>query len=185
MSKVIAIFVGVLVLVSVLFFAVNYISFYNYGVATERRLEAKLTDNRQLLARHGTQIMEMAQVNDMYRDDLIAVYTAALEGRYGEDGVSAVMTWITEQNPNVDPQLYIRLSQRIEANRNEFYNAQTQLIDMKRGYETELDSFWSGFWLRNIHGYPKLDMDSIVIVTSTRSNQIYDAGVDDGMQIRR
>lgn len=184
MFKIIGIGAAAVLTILLAIVAVNYISYHNYGVATERRIEAKLVDNRQLLARHGTQIGEMAQVNAMYRDDLIEIYTAAIESRYGEDGINTVMTWIKEQNPDVSPELYVRLSQRIEANRNEFYNAQTQLIDMKRAYETELDSLWSGFWLRTIHGYPEMDLDSITIISSTRANSVYDEGVDDGITIR-
>ncbi len=161
----------------------SYITYYNYGVRTENALEAKLRDNQQLLGKHSTQIAEMAQVNEMYRDDLKEVYTAVVEGRYGEDGSQALMQWIGEHNPNFDSALYTSLSQKIQSNRDEFANQQRQLLDMKRAYENSLDVVWSGFWLR-MAGFPKMNLDDIVIITSTHSIKAYETGVDDGIKLR-
>lgn len=161
----------------------SYITYFNYGARTEVELQAKVTDNRQMLGKHSTQIGEMAQVTTMYKDDLVEVYTAAMTGRYGDDGSSAVMQWIKEQNPNMDSALYLRISQKIEANRDEFQNAQTQLIDQKQVYEKALATIWSGFWLR-MAGYPKIDLDDIKVISSTHANEAFEAGIDDGIQVR-
>lgn len=162
----------------------SYISYGNLGARTENALVAKLDDNRQMLGKHSTQIAEMAQVNTMYKDDLKEVYTAAIEGRYGENGSTAVMQWLQEQNPNMDAALYTRLSQKIEANRDEFSNAQRELLDQKRAYKNLLTEFWSKLWL-GFAGYPKINLDDIKIVTSTHSNKAYETGVDDGIQVRK
>lgn len=169
---------------AVILAAASYIKYANYGAATETALTAQLNDNRQMLGKHSTQIGEMAQVNSMYKDDLREVYTAALEGRYGENGSGAVMQWIQEQNPNMDSALYTRLSQKIEANRDEFSNAQRVLLDQKRAYETQTKLIWSGFWLK-LAGYPKINLDDIKVVTSTHSNKAFETGVDDGIQLRK
>lgn len=172
-----------LVLAAILAFA-SYVQYANYGHTAETALTAKLNDNRQLLGKHSTQIGEMAQVNTMYKDDLKEVYTAAIEGRYGENGSGAVMQWLQEQNPNMDSALYTRLSQKIEANRDEFANEQRMLLDQKRAYETQLGLFWSGLWLK-FAGYPKINLADIKVVTSTHSNKAYETGVDDGIQLRK
>lgn len=177
--------VGLIVVLGLGLLAVgSFISYGNYGARAENGLQTKLDDNRQLLGKHSTQIAEMAQVNDMYKDDLKEVYTAAIEGRYGENGSGAVMQWIKEQNPNMDSALYIRLSQKIEANRDEFANAQRELLDQKRVYQNALDVFWSGLWLK-LAGYPKINLDDIKVVNSTHSNKAYQTGVDDGIQVRK
>ncbi|BBA65406.1 hypothetical protein [Xanthomonas phage XacN1] len=176
-------FVAAIVLAGILAIG-SYIKYANYGVATETALVAKLNDNRQLLGKHSTQIGEMAQVNTMYRDDLSKVYADALEGRYGENGSGAVMQWIQEQNPNMDAALYTRLSQKIEANRDEFANEQRVLLDQKRAYETQLGLVWSGFWLK-LAGYPKIKLEDIKVVSSTHSNKAFETGVDDGIQLRK
>lgn len=187
MSKVIAVVLGALVAVILLVGLLgigSYITYANYGVTAETALTAKLNDNRQMLGKHSTQIGEMAQVNDMYKDDLKEVYTAAIEGRYGENGSGAVMQWLQEQNPNMDSTLYVRLSQKIEANRDEFSNAQRALLDQKRAYETSLGLVWSGFWLK-LAGYPKIDLAEIKVISSTHANKAYDTGVDDGIDVRK
>lgn len=162
---------------------VNYIQYANYGHTTETALTTKMADNRQLLGKHSTQIGEMAQVNTMYRDDLAKVYSDALEGRYGENGSGAIMQWIQEQNPNMDSALYTRLSQKIEANRDEFANEQRILLDQKRAYETQLGLVWSGFWLR-LSGYPKVKLEDIKVISSSHANKAFETGVDDGIQLR-
>lgn len=164
---------------------ITYVSYNNYAVETEESLVAKLADNQQMLGKHSTQIAEMAQVNTMYRDDLKEVYSAAMQGRYGENGSGAVMQWIKEQNPNMDATLYTRLSQRIEANREEFTNAQRELIDKKRAYSAQLKRLWSGFWLTKVMDFPHIDLNEIKVITSTHSNNAYKTGVDDGIQIRK
>lgn len=175
-------FLSVALLVGVLA-VTSYIQYANYGHATETALKTKMDDNRQLLGKHSTQIGEMAQVNTMYRDDLAKVYSDALEGRYGENGSGAIMQWIQEQNPNMDSALYTRLSQKIEANRDEFANEQRILLDQKRAYETQLGLVWSGFWLR-LTGYPKVNLEDIKVISSTHSNKAFETGVDDGIQLR-
>lgn len=188
MKAIIAVVLGVILSVIVLVGGLAAFSWYkytNYGAATEIALTTKLNDNRQMLGKHSTQISEMAQVNTMYRDDLSKVYSDAMEGRYGENGSGAVMQWIQEQNPTMDAALYTRLSQKIEANRDEFTNAQRVLLDQKRAYETQLALVWSGFWLKTVAGYPKINLDDIKVVTSTHSNKAFESGVDDGIQVRK
>ncbi len=176
--------IAAIVLVVGLWVVGSLISYNNLGVSTESALTAALEDNKQMLGKHSAQIGEMAQVNDMYKDDLREVYTAAMEGRYGENGSGAVMQWIQEQNPNMDSALYTRLQQKIEANRDEFQNAQTALIDKKRVYENLLKQFPSGIWLR-ILGFPKTKLSDFTIITSTHSQKSYESGVDDGIQLRK
>jgi len=174
--------VGVIVaLVAVL--AISYISAFNSGNRMEQGLKATYANNENILAQFGQKVAEVAQVPDMARDDIIAVARAALEGRYGENGSQAVFQMITEQNPSVDPALYRQIQQVIEGGRNEFQNAQTRLIDQKRAYETALGSFWQGMWLR-IAGYPKVNLDDFKVISTTRAQQAFEAGVEAPMQLR-
>lgn len=184
MGKIIAIVLAVIIGLGAIAAFSGYVTWYNYGNRTETALVAKQTDVKQTLAKHGTQIAEMSQVNTMYKDDLKEVYTAAIEGRYGENGSGAVMQWIKEHNPNMDAALYVRLSQKIESNRDAFQNAQTELIDQKAQYQTSLGGFWSGFWLR-VTGYPKINLDEIKVISSSAANKAYETGIDDGIQVRK
>lgn len=163
--------------------AVSYISAYNTGNRMERAIVATDENNRNILAQYGNRVAEAAQVPSMQRDDLTTVVTAALEGRYGDDGSRAVFQWIQEQNPTVDPTVYVQLQRMIESGRIEFATAQTKLVDQKRIYETALGSFWQGTWM-SVAGYPKIDLAEYQIVSTARADAAFETGVEEPMQLR-
>lgn len=163
--------------------AISYISAYNFGNRMETLLAATMDNNRNILAQYGNSVTEAAQVTEMQRDDLTAVVTAALEGRYGDDGSRAVFQFIQEQNPQIDSSVYVQLQRIIEAGRIEFQNSQTVLLDQKRVYETGLGSFWQGTWLA-VAGYPKTDLSKIDIVSTTRANEAFDTKLEEAIQLR-
>ena len=160
----------------------SYITNFNYGNRVERQIEATHTDNRNVLAQYSTRIIEMAQVPDMYKEDVMEIYEGALTGRYGENGSQAMFQFLQEQNPQIDASLYTNIQQSMEAGRNQFQNSQTRLIDLKRGYETRLGSFYSGFWL-NVAGYPRIDLNDFNIVVNDHSNEAFETGIDNGIVI--
>lgn len=163
--------------------AVSYISAYNTANRMERSIVATDENNRNILAQYGNRIAEAAQIPDMQRDDLTAVVTAALEGRYGEDGSRAVFQFIQEQNPQIDSTVYVQLQRMIEAGRIEFAAAQTKLVDQKRIYETSLGSFWQGTWM-SVAGYPKIDLAEYQIVSTARADKAFETGIEEPMQLR-
>lgn len=160
----------------------TYVSYYDHYNAAERGIVAQYEENQNIYSNYTLKVQEVAQVPGMYTADLTAVVTAALEGRYGEDGSQAVFQWIQEQNPTVDSALYVQIQRIMEAGRNEFKNGQTQLIDKKRAYETDINSFWGGFWAR-FTGYPKINLDDYKVVKSEQTNETFDSGVDRGVQL--
>jgi flagellar biosynthesis component FlhA len=163
----------------------SYISAANYGNRMEMQLKAKWEDNENVLAQYGQKIMEMAQIPEMYAADVKSVTTAAIQGRYGEKGSNAVMQWIKEQNPTIDSSVYVKIQQAIEAGRNEFKNSQTQLLEIKRSYETSLGTVWQGFWLARA-GYPKVDLTKYNIITTDRASKAFQTGKEDGpLQLRK
>lgn len=162
----------------------SYITNFNYGNRVERQIEATHTDNRNVLAQYSTRIIEMAQVPDMYKEDVMDIYEGALTGRYGENGSQAMFQFLQEQNPQIDASLYTNIQQSMEAGRNQFQNSQTRLIDLKRGYETRLGSFYSGFWL-SVAGYPRIDLNDFNIVVNDHSNDAFETGIDNGIELNR
>ena len=178
------ILIGVIVVALLIGLALagSYISAYNYGNRSEKSLSTKLEDNQQILGQYTIKVGEMAQVPKAMRNDLLKVIEATFTGRYGQDGSKATWQWIQEQNPNLDPALYNRLQQTMEAGRNEFTRAQTELLDQKRVYTTNLDSFWTGFWLR-MAGYPKIKLEDIKVVKAANTEQVFSEGVDPGVKL--
>lgn len=167
----------------------TYVSYANMGNRYENDILARVTDNQNVLGQYTIRISEMAQVPEMYRDDLKDVIRETFEGRYGADGSRGVMQWIQEQNLPFDSSLYTRLQQSMESGRMEFTNKQTALIDSCRQYSTELGSVWQGFWL-GLAGYPNKtagfnkDVACRPIVAANTA-QIFESGVDTGVQLRK
>ena len=161
----------------------SYISAKNFGVRTENGLRTKVENNENIYAQGTQKIMEIAQVPAMYADDLKKVVTAAIQGRYGDKGSQATFQWIQEQNPTVDPSMYKKIQQVIEAFRNEFQQAQTEMLQMRNTYENALGYFWQGMWL-SVAGYPKIDLSQFKIVTTDKARQTFETKRDSGITLR-
>ena len=180
MKVALSILVGLVAVVGIV--VVSYISAYNTGNRLEQGIKATYTNNQNVLSSYSNKVAEAAQIPAMQRDDLTQVVTAALDARYGEEGSQAMFQWIQEQNPQIDSLVYTTLQQIIEAGRNDFERAQTQLIDKKRVYETQLGMFWKGTMLR-VAGYPKIDLDEYKIVVNSSTQETFRTGIDNAIQI--
>lgn len=166
--------IGIFVVMGIVFFS-SFVSAKNYGNATEVRLKAKYQDNENVLSSGYQQLKGVAGVTAMARDDQIAIFRAAVTGRYGGEGSKAVFQAITEHNPIQDPQLYRKVQQVVESTQKEFQASQTAMLDIKRSYETALGSFWQGMWL-NLAGYPKVDLDKYRMITSDGAAEAFSTG---------
>lgn len=162
----------------------SYFSAASFGNASESQLRAVKTNSKNIFAQYGQKVLEVAQVPDMYKKDLLESTEAAISGRYGENGSQATFQMIKEQNPNLDASMYKQIQQVIEAGRNDFTNAQTQLIDIRRQYEKALGSPWQGFWLR-MAGYPRSNLDDFDIVSTDRADTAFRNKKEDGPIILR
>jgi len=114
----------------------------------------------------------------MYTDDLKKVYDGAIQARYGKEGSQAAFQWLKEHNPQFDSSMYVKLQTIIESGRNSFEANQKMLLDKKRVYETELRRFPTVL-LANMMGFPKIDLDEIDIVTSSKTVKAFDSKMDD------
>lgn len=159
------------------------ISANNYGVRTENALRAKIENNENIYAQGTQRVMEIAQLPAMYRDDLQKVFTAAIQGRYGENGSQATFQWLKEQNPQLNDSLYQNVARQVEAFRREFQNNQTELLQMRATYENALGQFPGAVFL-SLTGFPKLDMSKITIVTTDTARETFETKRDKGLQLR-
>ena len=53
------------------------------------------------------------------------------------------------------------------------------MIDIRRGYETQLNYFWRGMWLR-IAGFPKLNLDEYQPVVTDRVENTFKNNKENG-----
>lgn len=177
-----AIVIGVLV-IGALLCVVSYVSAANYANEQEVALKNIKNNNKNILATHYNKVQEIVQVPQMYKDDLYGLVEKQLTARYGDNGSQAMFQWFQEQNLDLDREQYRKIQQVMEAGRNEFKNAQTDMLDRKSAYQTQIGYLWRGFWIRAA-GYPKVDLDkeyAPIIAESTQA--IYDSGVDPGVKI--
>jgi hypothetical protein len=174
--------VGAIAMVAVVIVA-SYVSAANMGNRMEKQLDAQYVQNQNVLGQYTLKIQEAVQVPTMYKDDLKEVLTKAMQGRYGADGSKAVFNWIKENNLSFDSSLYTKVQQMIEAGRNEFANEQRRMIDVKRAYETELGTVWTGFWM-GLAGYPKLDLSKYKPVVAGDTAQVFERGTQDPIKLR-
>lgn len=165
------------------FLGLTYIKYANLGASYETRLEAVWDENKVTLNNYTTKVQEIAQVPDMYKNDLKEVIKETFQGRYGQDGSKAVFQFIKEQNMSLDPGMYRQIQQVMESGRNEFATSQRQLIDVKRSYDLALKSVWSGLWL-GIAGYPKVDLAKYKIITLESVEQKFETGKDSVIKLR-
>lgn len=179
-------YISIAIIAALLFLVVipSYISAANYGNATEKRLDAKLSDNENVYAQGTQAIVEIAQVPQMYIQDLKTIVTADIQGRYGQNGSQAVMQWLQERQLPFDASMHKSIQQSIKAFRGKFENSQRELIDIRRGYETSLGNFWEGFWLARA-GYPKVDLKKYDIVTTDKARQTFETKRDTGINLLR
>jgi hypothetical protein len=172
--------VGAIALVGI----ATYVSNANLGNRLEVSIKAKYADNENVYAQGTQKVIEIAQVPEMYRDDVSKVTRDAIGGRYGEGGSKAVFQMLREQNPQLDASMYKAIQQAIEAFRNEFRNSQTELLDKCRNYETLRGNVWSGMWL-SIAGYPKQDINKMCTIVSTaKAAATFESKRDTGITLR-
>lgn len=160
------------------------------GNVSENTIEASWEDSENILSNFKLKVQEMAQVNDMSKDDKKEIIDAAMGGRYGKDGMKATWAWIKEQNPDVDNALYQKLQQAFEAGRTDFQVSQKIVIDTKRTYKNSLGNPWSGLWL-SVAGYPTLKVgyprgttDDYAIISSKGAKKAFATGEDEVTKLR-
>ncbi len=180
--------VGWIVFGVVLAFGLAYggcaLSFRSDCVAAEAGIKAQYKQNQNNYDNMWKKFKEMAQVPEMYVEDLKKVYDGAIKARYGENGSQAAIQLIKEHNPNFSDALYVKLSSAIESGRNGFEADQKQLIDKKRQYEVLLGgtkALFVGFWF----GFPRIDLDQYDIVTSDATQDVFKEKKSDEIDLRK
>lgn len=160
----------------------SLISVYNEANSIENRLESTWESNRVELTNYRKKVVEAAQVPEMYRNDLVKVAEAAIQGRYGADGSRATFQWIQEHNPNVDPSLYKKIQQIIEAGRDDFKGRQNSLVEIKRQYNTTLGSAIKGN-VMHFMGFPRVDLNKYKIISDSATDNAFETGQDEAIRL--
>lgn len=124
-------------------------------------------------------LQQKAGILEKFAEDFKTVYGTIMEDRYAgeKNGPGPTFKWIQEHNPNFTPEMYKDLSIAIEAYRGKFSRVQQKLIDIKREHDNlrmKIPSKWF------VGKKPELE---IKIVTSTKTNQTMETGVEDDIDL--
>src|SRR5690606_8277917 len=106
------------------------ISNYNAAVQYEASIEAKHKDSENVLATYSLKVVEASGVAKAHKKDMVEYVTAAMQGRYGENGSQASWQWIKENNPSIDPSLRMKVMQIVDGGRANFEQSQRVKLDV-------------------------------------------------------
>lgn len=153
---------GCLVLAIIWLFTLN-----NSMVTLREQIETKAKDNQQIYSAIRIKIEQSGLVVNTYSDQVIRGIEAAIGGRYGNGGAKGAMLWVKEQNPQIDPVVYTKLQQIIEAEFSKFEANQTTLLDLGRIYKTKAQKLPGSIFV-GILGFSKEDVDKYMTVLTTK-----------------
>lgn len=174
---------GIIVVAVIAVLAITcYVTAANKGNRIEMSLKAKIEDNENIYGQGTQAIMEIAQVPQMYKNDLLEIVKADIQGRYGPNGSQATFQFMNERQIPIDASMYKAIQNQILAFRAKFEVSQREMLDQRRAYETALGNVWEGFWL-SLAGYPKMDLTKVTIVTTDKARQTFETKRDTGIQL--
>lgn len=160
---------GVILLIGIVALS-SWIGANNKFETTKAQYEAQQDVDKAIYDEMWKVISQQAGVSEKYSEDFKANYQAIMSSRnYGGE----MMKWITEANPNFTPDLYSKLMNTIEAQREKFTINQKKLIDLHRELKVMLNTFPSNILLFN------KTLPELKIVTSTRTEKSFETGKDD------
>lgn len=165
-------------------FGLIYMNMYNLGVQHETSIEAQVSQNQNKYSEFTQTAVEQMGIAREYQGAVKDVLTAAIEGRFGEGGSNAMFQAFTEAYPaELDPRLYERVMQTVEAGRRDFSNEQKMLISKVQAYKLDLRSAWSGMWL-GAAGFPNLDLADPQFnpVVTSQTRETFQTGTDEGIK---
>lgn len=161
-----------------------YVSMANLGVRHEAGIEAQVSQNQNKYSEFTQTAVEQMGIAREYQGAVKDVIREAIQGRFGENGSQALLQAFNEAYPaNLDPDLYKKVMQTVEAGRRDFANEQKMLISKVQAYKIDLKSVWSGMWLKQA-GYPTLDLSEPQFnpVVTGQTRDTFRTGTDTGIK---
>ena len=179
MKKGLVVFVSTLlvIILSASIFGMSIWSKRNHMVDLEELINAQYTTNQSNYDNMWKKIQESAQVSDKQAEHIKEIYAETISGRYNDSEL--LFKAIQEDNPDLDSSVYTELQRTIESGRNEFDNNQKKITDLIREYNSYVRKHVITSTIFN-----KKTMDSKdFIVTSERTNEAFNTGKDDKINI--
>lgn len=175
---------GVVALISIVVIS-NVVATRNKEVDMRELVEAQQQTCEANFDKMYKTVSQLAQIPEEFteksKEAFKEIYPALMEGRYQNDRGGALMSWVTEQNPQYDmaalQELYMKLANAIEANRAEYFIEQKKLIDYSREHSAMLKKFPGYLWLAD-----KEEIE-ITIITSAYTEDVYKTGQENDITL--
>ena len=167
----------VVVALFLIFGGVSFMNYSNDEITIRKQVEAQQEKLHVVFDATWKIIQQKADVADQYKEAFANIYPALMAGRYGNKRGGALLSFITESNPNFDVSLYKDLSNAIEGQRTNFANEQSRLVDMKREHDTLCEVFPGSLFLKS------RDDIKIDIVTSAKTEDTFKTGQDNDVSL--
>jgi hypothetical protein len=170
---------GILAVLLVIFAGgifLGYMSWSNDARQFEADIPAQYTQMQNAYDNGWKKVVEIAQVPTMQQAAYKDVYHDVMTGRYGAKGSQAMLQFIKEQNPTLDPALYTKIQQTIEIFHDQFEASQAKIIALKQSYQKLVTATTEGRIYNMVGGYPHIkcgvpagSADDYQIVTSDKT----------------
>jgi hypothetical protein len=162
-----------------LWLGLSYFSYSNKEIGLRNQLKAQQQSVQVVFDNTWKIISQTAEVSDQYKQTFSEVYPKIMEGRYGDpkERKGALLSFITESNPQFDTKLYEKVAVAIEAQRTIFTNEQKTLIDMKREHDNLRQLFPGSMFLASRTEF------EIKLVTSSKTEKSFETGKDDDTKL--
>lgn len=147
-----------------------YQSMYNQAITYENNIKRLNKDSEATLSAVTVKIQNAVGLNSQYLKGLKDVVSAAMSGRYGQDGSKATFQFIQEQNPTVSEKMFLKIQDMLDGGQTEFKISQSRKFELCTAYETSLETLVRGFFLKAA-GFPKKDVEDMCKVISDATTQ--------------
>jgi hypothetical protein len=171
--------VSAVILIGIWWFTSN-ISYRNQEVALRSKFNATQSSNKVNYDAMWKIISGVAEVPQQYSQDFKDAYSSILASGSNTSNNSIRGLFATAAGmkvPELNPSLYAKVQNVIEAERTKFANNQRELLDIKREHDKLCQSFPGSLFLG---GVTPLEAK---LVTSTRTEKSFDTGVDDDASV--
>jgi len=168
---------GVAVVAVVAVWFIMAVTYENKAIGLENKAAAQTTVNEAFFDKMWKVIQQYAEVSDEYKTTFKEVYPALMEGRYGDARGGALLSFITESNPDFDITLYANLQKAIEAQREGFFREQKKLTDLKLQHD-DIRTTWPGRVF--VGDRPEME---IKIVTSAKTDEVFNTGQENDVSL--
>ena len=168
---------SVIILVIAAVVGLMYVSASNTEIRLRNQAEAVQLDNTNEFDLMWKKISQVAQVTKAERASVEKIIIEYAGKRTGTGSRGGFINAVRESLPNISDKAFTNLQNIIVSSRDRFAMRQKQLIDLKREHDNLRMTFPNSMF---IGSRPELE---IKIITSTRTEEAFETGKDDNVDL--